>query len=43
MLVEDVATGERQWVAADFPVRAGQHVVIDGRRRVVVALGQEPN
>jgi hypothetical protein len=37
VIVEDVATGERQPVAVDSPVKVGQEIVVQGRRwRVVV-------
>jgi hypothetical protein len=39
VLVEDVATGERQRVACDLPIKVGQEVVVQGRRwRVVKVL-----
>jgi hypothetical protein len=38
MLVEDVATGERQRVAADFPARVGQEIVVQCRRWRVVEV-----
>jgi hypothetical protein len=32
VLIEDVATGERQLVACDLPVKVGQEIVVQGRR-----------
>jgi len=36
VLIEDIATGERCTEATDLDFSPGQHVVIDGRRWVVV-------
>ena len=40
-MIEDIATGERRRFASDPALDVGQHVVIDGRRRVVVEVGDE--